>query len=140
MTLARFKDLGSEGIERKLQVYIDIGDYKYVVLERAEALRLMTKIKNEKGSTRDLEEAIRIVENFEEYYRYQVRRAQSYIVIPKDTRDLIIGRAVVDKLRLSRKEGKELVEIVFDRRVDTGCILKMLGEMGYTDVSIGEKA
>jgi len=132
--------LGSEGIERKLQVYIDIGDYKYVVLERAEALRLMTKIKNEKGSTRDLEEAIRIVENFEEYYRYQVRRAQSYIVIPKDTRDLIIGRAVVDKLRLSRKEGKELVEIVFDRRVDTGCILKMLGEMGYTDVSIGEKA
>lgn len=132
--------MGSEGIERKLQVYIDIGDYKYVVLERAEALRLMTKIKNEKGSTRDLEEAIRIVENFEEYYRYQVRRAQSYIVIPKDTRDLIIGRAVVDKLRLSRKEGKELVEIVFDRRVDTGCILKMLGEMGYTDVSIGEKA
>uniref|UniRef100_A0A7J3ZKR4 Uncharacterized protein n=1 Tax=Fervidicoccus fontis TaxID=683846 RepID=A0A7J3ZKR4_9CREN len=121
-------------------MYIDIGDYKYVVLERAEALRLMTKIKNEKGSTRDLEEAIRIVENFEEYYRYQVRRAQSYIVIPKDTRDLIIGRAVVDKLRLSRKEGKELVEIVFDRRVDTGCILKMLGEMGYTDVSIGEKA
>ena len=132
--------LEHNNVKKKLQVYTDIGDYKYIELEREDAMKLIMKIKSKRGATKDLDEAIRIIKNFDEYYRYQVKRSQSYIVIPKDMRDLMTGKAVVDKLRLLRRGSKEVVEIVFDRRIGIDYILKMLGEIGYIEVSVKEKA
>lgn len=120
---------------KEVKVVIDIARSARVTLSRDDALRLLTAIKDVKGSTRDLSEAYRIVASFEEYYSYSRRRFEDYIFVPKDPRESLEGRTIIQKLRLLRNGGDN-VEIVFDRRVELNTIIEALKTIGFEKVDV----
>ncbi|MEM2077645.1 MAG: hypothetical protein QXH45_00025 [Thermosphaera sp.] len=120
---------------KSITVVVDIARSAHVVLGREDALRLLTAIKEARGSTRDLTEAVRIVASFDEYYSYSRRKFEDYIFLPKDPRESLEGRTVLQKLRLMRNGG-ESVEIVFDRRMDLNAIVEALKTIGFEKVEV----
>lgn len=114
---------------------IDIAKSAHVVLSKDDALKLLTAIKELKGSTRDLTEAVRIIASFDEYYSYSKKRFEDYIFLPKDPRESLEGRTILQKLRLLRNGG-DMVEIVFDRRTDLNSIVNALKTIGFENVEI----
>ncbi len=123
---------------KELEIKVDMGKYKYIDMELEDAKRLLEIIIEEKGSTRDLEESYRMLTNFNEFYKYQTKRSQSYLSPPKNMGDMIKGNIYIDKLKLIRKEGKDRVVIVFDRRVSIEYIYHLVEKLGYKP-SIGNK-
>lgn len=121
---------------KKIVVRIDLGKYKYVDLELSEAQKLLNEIVNKKGETRDLLEALRYLENFDEFYMYMKKKFKDFITPPKETKDLVSGRVVIDKLKLYTKDDVKRVVIVFDRRVDVEFLQQLLKTIGYDDVVI----
>ena len=121
---------------KKIIVKIDLGKYKYVDLELSEAQKLLNEIAIRKGETRDLLEAIRYLENFDEFYMYMKKKFKDFITPPKEPKDLVSGRVVIDKLKLYTKDDVKRVVIVFDRRVDVEFLQQLLKTIGYDDVVI----
>ncbi|MGC8982620.1 MAG: hypothetical protein ACP5KA_02550 [Desulfurococcaceae archaeon] len=115
----------------KIVVEVDLAKCMHVKLEQEKAIELINALIRSHGIVRDLEEAKRVVENFDEYYNIARRRFESYIVIPKDVTDSLRGRALIHKLRLIVEDGKKLVEIVFDKRVREEFIIEILKRLGY---------
>ncbi|WP_448578390.1 hypothetical protein [Thermosphaera sp.] len=120
---------------KEVKLVIDIARSARVTLSRDDALRLLSVIKEVKGSTRDLSEAYRIVASFDEYYNYSRRRFEDYIFIPKDPRESLEGKTVIQKLRLLRNGG-DFVEIVFDRRMELKTIIEALKTIGFEKVDV----
>ncbi|MFZ8791053.1 MAG: hypothetical protein ACO2OS_02050 [Thermosphaera aggregans] len=120
---------------KEVKVVIDIARSARVTLSGDEALRLLAVIREMKGPTRDLTEAYRIIASFEEYYNYSRRRFEDYIFVPKDPRESLEGKTVIQKLRLIRNEG-DFVEIVFDRRMDLNAIIEALKTIGCEKVDV----
>ncbi len=98
------------------KVVIDIAKSPHVVLDRDKAIQLLECIADKHGSTRDLEESMRYIENYEEFYNYLRRKFEDYLTPPKHPRDAILGRVIVHKLRLFKEDEREMVELLFDRR------------------------
>jgi len=93
--------------------------YPCVELEVGDARRVLEALSEALGySTNDLEDAIRIIDNFDEYYRYSARKFKEYLVPEKREGDLIRGRVIVDRLKLIRAGDRRRVLIIFDRRVN----------------------
>ncbi|MCD6196693.1 MAG: hypothetical protein J7J82_07920, partial [Staphylothermus sp.] len=88
------------------------------------------------GMTRDLEEALRIVNNFDEYYRILRKKFEDYISPPKSQRDVIEGRVIVHKLKLFTENNEKKIEIVFDRRVNLELLKTCLEEIGYEEIVV----
>ncbi len=103
-----------------------IGGYKKIVLPRDKALELVISIIEDRGSTRDLEETRRIITKFDEFYRIQIKHDKSYLTPSKDMSELIKGLVVIDKIKLIRKDEKEFVEMVFDKRVSSDYINRLV--------------
>ncbi|MGC8953872.1 MAG: hypothetical protein ACP5N5_04040 [Desulfurococcus sp.] len=121
-----------------LKILIDLAKSPRIVLDKEEALRLLTEYAVLKKS-RDLEEAIRIVRNFTEYLGYSRRKFEEYINVPKDPGDALRGRVVVHRIRLFMDGAREMVEIVFDRRINIDELIFILKKMGFTEVVIEEQ-
>jgi len=119
-----------------IKIIVDLAKSPRVILTRNEALDLLECLEEPAWSTRDLEEAIRIIENFDEFYNYARKKFEEYITPPKDSRDSILGRVIVHKLKLFKENDKELVEIVFDRRFNIEHIEKCLKDIGYNEVEV----
>ncbi|MMZ71692.1 hypothetical protein D1872_352220 [compost metagenome] len=51
--------------------------------------------------------------------------------------DMILGKVIVDKVKLVKEGNKRIVMISFDRRVPLDVIVEALNEMGY-DVEVKE--
>ncbi len=115
----------------KVVVEVDLAKCMHVKLEQEKAIELINALIRSHGIVRDLEEAKRVVENFDEYYSIARRRFESYIVVPKDVTDSLRGRALIHKLRLIIENGRKLVEIVFDKRVREEFIIEILKRLGY---------
>lgn len=110
----------------KVTIKIDLGRYKYVDLSLEDALKLLYAILNGHGRTRDLEETIRFLENFDEFHTMMRKKFRDYITPPKDQRDLLYGRVVVDKVKLYVSNNKRRVIIVFDKRYDTNDLISVI--------------
>ncbi len=67
--------------------------------------------------TSDVQDTLRIIENFDESYRYAVKKFKEYLVPVKSESDLIKGRVVIDRVKLTRVGNKRRILIVFDRRI-----------------------
>jgi len=121
-----------------VRVLIDLAKSPHVVLSRDDAIRLLEGFMSI-TRTRDLEEAIRILRSFDEYLRYMRRKFEDYINLPKDPGDALRGRVVVHKMKLYMDDGREMVEIVFDRRIRVEDLVSILKNMGFTDVTVEEQ-
>ncbi|MEZ0393444.1 MAG: hypothetical protein ABWK00_00120 [Desulfurococcaceae archaeon] len=122
-------------MEGAIDIVVDFARAPHVTLTRERAIKAFEVLKALTGS-RDADEAIRIVSSFDEYYKISRKRFEEYIPLPRDAREALRGGALIQKLRLIKGDGEELVEIVFDRRVDLGLIVEALKQVGFSSVNI----
>ncbi len=122
----------------KAVIEVDLAKYKYVDLPAEDAERLLEAIADVLGRrTQDLNEALRYIRNFEEFYEYMRKKFKDFIAPPKRPEDFIKGTVIVDKVKLYKDEGgARRVVIVFDRRVDVEKIKGALKNIGYEEVEV----
>ena len=105
----------------------DCMGYPCIELEASIARKMLEMIPEALGySTSDIEDAIRIIDKFDEYYRYSTRKFKEYIVPSKSESDLIRGRVIIDRVKLKKSGNYKGVLIVFDRRVNREVIKRVL--------------
>jgi len=93
--------------------------YIYVEGSPEEVVSLLELIRNEWGrDTDDLDDAIRIISNFDVFYEMMRKKFKEYISPRKREADLIRGLVVVDKIKLAKSGDARIVTVVFDKRVD----------------------
>jgi len=117
----------------KATVVMDFAKYPHLELERNIAIKFLDIVIKKRGLTRDLEESKRIVLNFNEYYNI-ARKFNGSLTVIKDPTDSIRGRVFIHKIKLIRRNSKELVELVIDRRVPREFVESALRETGFTEV------
>jgi hypothetical protein len=125
--------------EKSIDIVIDLARSPHVDLGVEEAVKLLKCIEEKAWSTRDLSETIRILNNFEEFYRYMRKKFEDYITPPKNSADSILGKVIVHKLRLYKTNETKRVEILFDRRFTVDIIIDCLKELGYTSINVVER-
>ena len=117
---------------KKVVVEVDLGKYKSVMLPLDEAERLLDIVTENLGfESNDVNETYRILRNFEAFYETMKKKFKDYLVPSKSMNDMILGKVVIDKVKLIKEGDKRLVVLVFDRRVSVDLIEKSLREMGY---------
>ena len=113
-------------------VEVDMGKYKSVELSPEEAEKLVRFIVDKLGiEPNDVNEFFRILRNFDAFYEMMKKKFKDYIVPAKSMNDMILGRVVVDKVKLIKEGGKRKVVVVFDKRVPEDIIVEGLKELGY---------
>ena len=106
--------------------------FGYIRLETdaEDAVKILNYLKNAGGrDTEDVNDALRIIKNFDVFYEMMKKKFKDYIAPRKSEVDLIRGRVVIDKIRLSKNDVKK-VTIVFDKRVSEELITKALEDLG----------
>lgn len=123
----------------EINVYYDIAKYLHVKLDREKALEFIDSIISKHGITRDLEETRRVIENFDEFYSIARRKSDGYLIIQKDSGDVVRGRVVVHKIRLIIEGNVKTVELIIDRRVPRELIETCLREIGFSKINYVEE-
>jgi len=117
---------------KKVVVEVDLGKYKSVRLPLEEAEKLLDIVTEKLGfESNDVNETYRILRNFEAFYETMKKKFKDYLVPSKSMNDMILGKVVVDKVKLIKEGDKKFVVIVFDRRVPLEVIEEALKELGY---------
>ncbi len=120
-------------------VEVDLGKYRSVELDLDEAEKLLSIITEKLGfESNDVNETYRILRNFEAFYETMKKKFKDYLVPSKSMNDMILGRVVVDKVKLIKEGDRKRVVIVFDRRVPLDVIVEALKELGY-EVEVKEQ-
>ncbi len=115
-----------------IEILVDGGKYKWVTLPKEDALKLLEIIETELGaSPRDLQETMRYLRHFDEFYKDMKKRFKDFIAPSHNLNDMIKGIVVVDKISLKKEGDKDLATIVFDRRISTELLEKALRKLGY---------
>lgn len=113
-------------IRREFETYIVIeGDVE-------ELMKLLEYVVRERGLTDDLEDALRILKNFDVFYGMMRRKFKEYLAPKKNEADLISGRVFVDKVKLYIDKNVKKASIILDRRVDLNSLLDILKKAGLT--------
>ena len=116
----------------EVEVTVDMGKYKYVELPADKAERLLREVASRLGfESQDASEAFRIIRNFDAFYDMAKKKFKDYIVPSKSMNDMILGRVIVDKVRLVKEGDKRIVGIYFDRRVGEEVLEEALRSMGF---------
>lgn len=118
----------------RITIEVDLAKCLHVKLEQGLAIKLIESVIARHGITKDLEEAKRIIENFDEYYSIARKKYEGYLIVPKDMAESIRGRTVVHKLKLIKEDDMKIVEFIFDKRISRELIIKALNEIGYSEV------
>ncbi len=122
---------------RKAVIEIDLGKYKSIELSLEDAERLLAKVTEKLGfESNDVNETYRILRNFEAFYETMKKKFKDYLVPSKSMNDMILGRVVVDKVKLVKEGGERRVVISFDRRVPVDVIVEALREIGFDEVIV----
>ena len=106
--------------------------FGYIRLETdaENAVKILNYLKSTGGrDTEDINDALRIIKNFDVFYEMMKKKFKDYIAPRKSEVDLIRGRVVIDKIRLSKDNVKK-VTIIFDKRVTEELITKALEDLG----------
>ncbi|MEM0024953.1 MAG: hypothetical protein QW036_03535 [Zestosphaera sp.] len=100
----------------------------YVVIEGVltDVYDVLEKIARELGSTEDIEDTLRILRNFDAHYSSLRKKFKEYITPRKSERDLLLGKVIVDKIKLRVENNQKIVTVVFDKRVNQEYILKLM--------------
>jgi hypothetical protein len=85
----------------------------------------------ELGLTEDVEDALRILNNFDAYYDTLRKKFKEYITPRKSERDLLLGRVMIDKIKLRVEKNQKIVLIVFDKRVNEESILRLVNACNH---------
>ena len=121
---------------KRVILEIDLGKYKSVELPIEDAKKLISHIVDTLGfEPTDVNEFHRIIRNFDMFYDIMRRRFQDYLVPSKNMNDMILGRVIVDKVKLIKEGNERRVLIVFDKRVPEDVIAEGLRNLGY-DVEV----
>jgi len=124
----------------KIVVEVDFGKYKNVKLSLEEAEKLLSIVTRKLGfESNDVNEAYRILRNFDAFYETQKKKFKDYLVPSKSMNDMILGKVIVDKVKLLKEGDKEYVIISFDRRVPLEIVVSSLEELGY-EVEVKEQS
>ncbi len=116
----------------KKVIDVDMGKYKSVELSVDEAEKLVKYIVDKLGiEPTDVNEFFRILRNFDAFYDMARKKYKDYIVPSKSMNDMILGRVVVDKVKLIKEGDKRKVVVVFDKRVPEDIIAEGLKALGY---------
>ena len=116
----------------KVVLEVDMGKYKYVELELGEAEKLIREVIGLLGfDSQDANEAFRVLRNFDAFYDMARKKFKDYIVPSKSMNDMILGRVIIDKLKLVKEGDRRVVGVYFDRRVPEEVIVKALEKLGY---------
>jgi len=119
-------------LAKKVVVEVDLGKYKSVELDLDEAEELLAIVTEKLGfESNDVNETYRILRNFDAFYETMKKKFKDYLVPSKSMNDMILGRVVVDKVKLVKEGDKRRVVLVFDRRVPVEVIVDALRSMGY---------
>ncbi|MDM7275143.1 MAG: hypothetical protein P3X22_003335 [Thermoprotei archaeon] len=113
-------------------VSVDMGRYKSVEVSLEESERLLMEVSRQLGlESQDLDEALRVLRNFDSFYDMARRKFKDYIIPSKSLNDMIRGAVIVDKLKLIKEGDERRVVITFDRRVKEEVIVEALKKLGY---------
>lgn len=102
--------------------------YIYLELSLENALRVVKRLREKRGAREDIEDSIRILENFEVFYEYARKKYKEYVVPRKNEADMLAGKVTVDKIKLE-VDGARKVTIVFDKRVKTEEVVEALKDL-----------
>ncbi|MEM0379774.1 MAG: hypothetical protein QW607_11355 [Desulfurococcaceae archaeon] len=123
-------------MNKTVKITIDLTNSPHITLNNSEASKLLMCLEREIGETIDLKESLRIISNFDEFYKYSKRKYRDYLTPVKNHRDSILGRTIVHKLKLFIENNNKFVEIVFDRRFNIDYLKKCLLEISYSNVIV----
>jgi len=118
--------------EHVIEVGKIIGDYVYLKSTPevvARALMVLHEAFSKGGE--DLEDALRILENFDAFYEIARKKFKDYIATRKNTADLIKGRVLVDKVKLTKEGSQKHAIAILDRSIKLDDVLKTLTEAGF---------
>ncbi len=93
------------------------------------AIKVLKYLRDVDGkNTDDVIDALRIIENFDVFYEMMKKKFKDYIAPRKSENDLIRGRVIIDKIKLTKDKVKR-VTIIFDKRVNEELITKALNSL-----------
>lgn len=117
----------------KARLYEIIGSYIAVELDREGAINLLQKLRQNLGrGSDDVDDAIRMIRNFDTFYEFMRKKFKEYLTPKKNLSDMIKGLVIVDKIKLVKRDDERIVVIVFDRSVSREDVEKALSELGYS--------
>ncbi len=120
-----------------IEIMIDLGKYKYIDLPLDKAIEFVDKAIEIYGETLDLDETNRYVKNFDEFYGYMKRKFKDFIAPPKSSREVVLGKVFIHKVKLYVQGSNEKrVLLVVDRRVSLDILKKILNDIGYDNVKV----
>ncbi len=112
----------------------------WIRLRTDDAVKLIEQAYSMGRRSRDLEETMRILKNFDEFYKLQVRKNKSFLTPPKDLKEELEGKVLIDKVRLEEKNGEKLITILFDKRVKRDFVKKLLEGVGFRKIVFNEES
>ncbi len=120
-----------------IEIMIDLGKYKYIDLPLDKAIEFVDRAIEIYGETLDLSETNRYVKNFDEFYGYMKRKFKDFIAPPKSSREIVLGKVFIHKVKLYVQDSNEKrVLLVVDRRVSLDILKKILNGIGYNNVKV----
>lgn len=102
--------------------------YVHLELSLEDAIRVLKHLREKRGGREDIEDSIRILENFDVFYEYARKKYKEYVAPRKNEADMLAGRVTIDKIKLEA-DGFKRVTIVFDKRVNVEEIMGALKEL-----------
>ena len=99
-----------------IKILTSFYDYVYMDASVEDAERILKEIAKVRGETEDLMDALRILKNFNTFYGVMKRKFKEFIAPRKRESDLILGKVVIEKLKLYVKNKERRVTVVFDKR------------------------
>ncbi|MCS7107834.1 MAG: hypothetical protein RMH77_06600 [Sulfolobales archaeon] len=105
--------------------------YTYIEGHCGDVAKVLTHLKDVYGrDTSDVNDALRILSNFNSFYDMMRRKFKDFISPKKDEGDLIKGLVVVDKIKLFKIGNVSYVQLIFDKRVGLELISNILKDLG----------
>ena len=116
----------------KAQISEVIGQYIAVKLDAEGAIKLLETLRARLGKGgEDVDDAIRMIRNFDAFYDFMRKKFKEYLTPKKNLSDMIKGLVIVDKIKLVKENDTKYVVILFDRSISKSDVLAVLSELGY---------
>jgi len=116
----------------KVQISEVIGQYIAVKLDAEGAVKLLETLRAKLGKGgEDVDDAIRMIRNFDAFYDFMRKKFKEYLTPKKNLSDMIRGLVIVDKIKLIKENDAKYVVILFDRSISKNDVLTALSELGY---------
>lgn len=120
-------------MSQSIKLFMLPGNYVAVEIEAEKSIELIKGLQKLLGKGgEDVDDAIRMIKHFNEFYSLMQRKFKDFLTPRKSISDLIKENVLVDKIKLSIKDGKKIVVIVFDKSITLPILETALTQLGYT--------